>query len=316
MAVCLDPCYSNMRRKRTADPFPAQASFKPCISPPPPNPIFLLLWTRQHSLYSSLCINVIREIAAYMTPFYFAGLYRKRLFIVNMDTCKTYFPKISLPSVGKFKFFQCKRKVFFIERREVTMLDLPSLVVTKLPLCSSFGTYNVFFHLRLYSECLYCYMKSWTQRTSSIQRLHLKTGQWSALIKGLDFEVDIRSEVVYKDWWVFFLLNGVTEWFSFEKGCFREPAIQLALPDFTIMGEVAEGELVCIGYKCQVYKVDIEKQTVETRRGLKYPWDSPTSSASLVQGDILFWLDIWAFELRSINFKTMVKSTRRLFDNL
>lgn len=106
------------------------------------------------------------------------------------------------------------------------------------------------------------------------------------------------------------------EWFSFEKECFREPAIRWSLPDFTIMGEVVEGKLICIGRYSQVFKADLEKLTIESLNSPIYPWVHPFSRVSLAQGDVIYWVDREVFELRSINCKTMVKSKRRLIDKL
>lgn len=164
-----------MREKRTAVPVPAKARLKLYNSPPPPSPSTLLLWAKQHTFYSSVCINVVREIAAYMTPLYLAGLYYNRLFIVNMDTFKCYFPTNKIPEREKYRYFLFKNRAIFSSEESLIMLELPSLTVTHLPAQSPSGSLNNFSFMRFYSECLYGYEMMWNY---CIKRLHLKTRQW------------------------------------------------------------------------------------------------------------------------------------------
>lgn len=308
--------HSNMREKRKADPLPAQARLKPYNSSPTPYPdSLLLLWAKQHSLYSSLCINVVREVAAYLSLHYLVGIYRGKPFGVNMTTCQTYLYPDKIIKGNSIDFFQDQNWALLMSNGNMLLLELSSHAITKLP---PYKSSNRFSYMRLYTECVYGYINpiEICQGSGTIERLHRKSGLWLASIKGLGDTERIMSEVVYKDWWVFFLSGGSMEWFSFENGRFREPTIQLTLPDFTFMGKIAEGKFVCIGEKSKVFKVDIEKLTVEILKTPKQPWVRPNSLAHMVQGDVIYWVDQRAFRLRSLNFTTMKKTSRRLLDNL
>lgn len=192
-----------MRQKRIADPLLAQPRLRRYNTPPPSNPTYFLLWAKQYSVqFSALCMNVVREIAAYLTPLYLAGLYRDRLFIVDIITCKTYFPPNLMGNRGEGSCFQDKNRVVFLSNACMRMLEIPSLVITKLPICKSQDNFS---YIRFYSECLYAYSKSgklWgiEPKCSTIDILHLKSVQWLDVINGLDPAANIMSEVVYKDW--------------------------------------------------------------------------------------------------------------------
>lgn len=106
------------------------------------------------------------------------------------------------------------------------------------------------------------------------------------------------------------------EWFSFETECFRKPAIQFALPDLGVMGEEAQGKYVCAGKKSKVFKVDIVRNSVEILKAPKSPWADPFTRTSVVRGNVIYWLDPFAFELKAINFTAMKKTRTTLHYNI
>jgi len=298
-----------MRDKRKAAPSQPQAYFKPYRSATPSNPEVLFLWAQQRCFYSSLRLNVAREVAAYLTPLYILGEYKSRLFTVNIHTCETYFVPMRLTkkNYASKGWFQDKNRAIFSSQGSLYLLTLPSLALTTLPPCSTFGS---FLYIRFHAKCLYAYRLE-TMANSLIEKLSFEAGEWTPPIDALDFVEQATGEVVYKGWWVFFFPDFL-EWFSFQSESFGQPT-QWDLPRFSLMGEGAEGQVVLIGENCFVYKADIAHQTVEVLQGPTRPWIFPRSQgSSLVSREAIYWLENSSFQLKSIHLTTRIKSKTHL----